>query len=94
MGGKFSDAMKVARSIKNDTIELSDDELQQAVNTEIQQAVNTEIQQLGKADDPLVSLTIKVPKSVRQHWQIETRKANTTVTTEVIEYLSKRFGKP
>jgi hypothetical protein len=94
MGGKFSDAMKIARSVKNDTVELLDEDLQPAVSTEIQQTVNTDVQQSGKVDDPLVSLTIKVPKSVRQHWQIETRKANTTVTTEVIEYLSKRFGTP
>lgn len=94
MGGKFSDAMKAARSVKNDPVETIDTDLQQAVNTDLQQSVDTNLLKSIATDDPLVSLTIKVPKSVRQHWQIETRKANTTVTTEVIEFLSKRFGKP
>jgi hypothetical protein len=94
MGGKFSDAMKAARSVKIDSVEAIDTDLQQAVITDLQYTVNTDLQESINTDDPLVSLTIKVPKSVRQHWQIETRKANTTVTTEVIEFLSKRFGKP
>ncbi len=94
MGGKFSEAMKVARLSRNDSDETIDQDLQQSVLTDLQQSVSTELQQAVKIDDPLVSLTIKVPKSVRQHWQVETRKANTTVTTEVIKFLSDKFGKP
>jgi hypothetical protein len=86
MGGKFSEAMKIARSSRVDS--------EETVNTDLQQSVNTDLQHLGSLDDPLVSLTIKVPKSLRQHWQIETKKANTTVTQEIITFLSNRFGKP
>ena len=84
MGGKFSEAMKMARTLKDE----------QAVNTDVQQSVNDDGQPLEDTNDPLVSLTIKVPKSMRQHWQIETKKANTTVTSEIIKYLTAKFGKP
>jgi hypothetical protein len=84
MGGKFSDAMKMARTVKD----------AENVDTDLQFAVNADLQPLEDANDPLVSLTIKVPRSLRQHWQIETKKANTTVTSEVIKCLSDKFGKP
>jgi hypothetical protein len=53
-----------------------------------------DLQHQENIKDPLVSLTIKVPRSLRQHWQIETKKANTTVTSEIIKCLSDKFGKP
>lgn len=83
MGGKFSEAMKMARTVKNE----------ETVDTDLQQSVNTDGQSLDDVND-LVSLTIKVPRSLRQHWQIETKKANTTVTTEIIKFLTAKFGKP
>lgn len=86
MAGKFTDAMKAAKAVRE-----TDVEEQVEVSTELQQSVNTELKEV---DDPLVSVTIKVAKSVRQHWQIESRRANTTVTADIIAFLTEKYGKP
>ena len=62
------------------------------VNTETGKSVNTEIQKSVSMDT--VSLTIKVPKSYRQHWQIEAKKQDTTVTKLIVELLGKNLGLP
>lgn len=61
--------------------------VQQEVNTDIQNAVSTE-------DDPLVSLTIKVPLSKRNYWQVEAKRSRMTVTEVIVDALETRFGKP
>ena len=58
---------------------------QQAVSKEIQNAVNTEDQ---------VSLTIKVPRALRQHWQIEAKKRGTSVTALIVDYFTEELGLP
>ena len=78
MAGKFTDAMKAAKAVRE-----TDAEEQLEVNTVLQET-----------NDPLVSVTIKVAKSVRQHWQIESRRANTTVTADIIAFLTEKYGKP
>lgn len=45
-------------------------------------------------DDPTVSLTIKVPKSLRKHWTISAKQEDTSVAAVIVEALSKRFGTP
>jgi hypothetical protein len=84
MGGKFSDAMKAAKAVREvDSDSVETEELQQSVNTDIQ-----------IVDDSSVSITIKVPRYLREYWQIETRKARTTMTAEVVEFLTNKFGTP
>ena len=54
-------------------------------STNLQNAVNTE---------KMVSLTIKVPISYRQHWQIESKKRGVSVTQLIVSYLGEELGKP
>lgn len=61
-----------------------------AVNPENSNAVNT----APESDDPSVSLTIKVPLSYRQHWQIEAKKRSTSVTKLIVEALGEKLGLP
>jgi hypothetical protein len=44
--------------------------------------------------DELVSVTIKVPRSLRQHWQIESKRRGITVTQLVVDFLSNTLGTP
>ena len=41
-----------------------------------------------------VNLSIKVPKSRRQHWAAEAKRHGTTLTAAITEALSERFGEP
>ena len=41
-----------------------------------------------------VNLSIKVPKSRRQHWAAEAKRQGTTLTAAIIEALSQKFGEP
>lgn len=41
-----------------------------------------------------VNLSIKVPKSRRQHWAAEAKRHGTTLTAAITEALSARFGEP
>jgi hypothetical protein len=41
-----------------------------------------------------VNLSIKVPKSLRQHWAAEAKRHGTTLTAAITEALSARFGEP
>lgn len=45
-------------------------------------------------DDPIVSLTIKVPRSYRQHWQVESKRNGSSVTQDVIKALTELYGLP
>lgn len=45
-------------------------------------------------DDPTVSLTIKVPRSLRKHWTIAAKQNDTSVAAAIVEALSVRFGRP
>lgn len=44
--------------------------------------------------EPDVNLSIKVPKSRRQHWAAEAKRQGTTLTSVITEALSQRFGDP
>ena len=59
-----------------------DTELHKDVDTELRKAVNTDI----------VSLTIKVPRNLRQHWVIEARSRGTTLSAVIVDYLKKELG--
>lgn len=41
-----------------------------------------------------VNLSIKVPKSRRQHWAAEAKRQGTTLTATITEALSAKFGEP
>lgn len=43
---------------------------------------------------PAVNLSIKVPKSRRQHWAAEAKRQGTTLTAAITEALNQRFGEP
>ena len=80
----LGDALKTDVDTVNASKEKSNTERSNAVNVEVHKSVDTDI----------VSLTIKVPKSYRQHWQIEAKKQDTTVTKLIIESLGKSLGLP
>lgn len=44
--------------------------------------------------DQEVNLSIKVPKSRRQHWAAEAKRQGTTLTAAITEALSRKFGEP
>jgi hypothetical protein len=60
-------------------------ENQKARKPESTQQVNTELD---------VNLSIKVPKSRRQHWAAEAKRQGVTLTAAITEALSQRFGEP
>lgn len=41
-----------------------------------------------------VNLSIKVPKSRRQHWAAEAKRQGTTLTAAITEALNEKFGEP
>lgn len=45
-------------------------------------------------NDEIVSLTVKVPESWRNYWQIEAKKRRTTMRQAIIDALTKEFGLP
>jgi hypothetical protein len=48
----------------------------------------------GTDSDLGVNLSIKVPKSRRQHWAAEAKRQGTTLTAAITTALSERFGEP
>lgn len=60
------------------------------IDTESGKAVNTE----NRIETPSVSLTIKVPLAYRQHWQIEAKRRNTSVTSLIVQALQEKLGLP
>ncbi|MGK7934984.1 MAG: hypothetical protein AB4206_04155 [Xenococcaceae cyanobacterium] len=55
---------------------------EEAVNTELHKDVNKDI----------VSLTIKVPRNLRQLWVVEARSRGTTLSAVIVDYLKKELG--
>ena len=80
----LGDALKTDVDTVNASKEKANTKKSNTVNMEVGKPVNTDI----------VSLTIKVPKSYRRHWQIEAKKQDTTVTKLIIEYLGESLGLP
>lgn len=48
----------------------------------------------GAVSEPDVNLSIKVPKSRRQHWAAEAKRQGITLTAAITEALSAKFGEP
>ncbi|MBW4698466.1 MAG: hypothetical protein KME03_11355 [Aphanocapsa lilacina HA4352-LM1] len=81
MTSKFGDIIKEARNQEN----------QNAVKPESQKASKPE-----EADsvegNPYVSLSIKVRLSQRSHWVAEAKRRRTSITADIIEALTKKYG--
>ena len=88
----LGDALKTDVDTVNASKEKANTEKSSTVNVEVGKSVNMEVGKSVNAN--IVSLTIKVPKSYRQHWQIEAKKQDTTVTKLIIEYLGESLGLP
>jgi hypothetical protein len=92
MTGKYGNLLKKAREKDSET-ENNNESV--SSNTALQQAVNTE--HAGDTEvvkEKEVSLTIKVPKSWRQHWVAECKREGKTLKEVVVEMLSEKYSKP
>ncbi len=93
MVGKFQAAINTAKAVKIQKTVNTD--IHNSVEPDLQQYTNTELQLSVSTDaDPLVSLTIKVPLSKRNHWQVEAKRSRTTVTEVIVDALESKFGSP
>ena len=81
-GAKVAEAKKAS---DQDELKTSNNPLQAQ-----QQRLRTKL----KVDDPLVTVTIKVPKSLRRHWSLSATLIDSNVKEQVILCMTKRFGKP
>lgn len=66
--------------------------IKEARKQENQKARKPDSQQGTHEED--VNLSIKVPKSRRQHWAAEAKRQGTTLTAVITEALSAKFGDP
>ena len=57
-----------------------------------EEAVNTELHKGVNRDIDIVSLTIKVPRNLRQLWVVEARSRGTTLSAVIVDYLKKELG--
>jgi hypothetical protein len=67
--------------------------IKEARKQESQKTRKPEERQIAESEED-VNLSIKVPKSRRQHWAAEAKRQGTTLTAVITSALSKRFGEP
>ena len=92
MTGKYGNLLKKARESDS---EIENKNKSASSNTALQLAVNTE--STGDTEvvkEKEVSLTIKVPKSWRQHWVAECKREGKTLKEVVVEMLTEKYSKP
>lgn len=93
--GTGARSARLGKAIETDVASLTD---QKSVSTEHGKDVTTESGKLvgteNRLDASPVSLTIKVPLVYRQHWQIEAKRRNTSVTSLIVEALQEKLGLP
>ena len=63
---------------------------EEPVNTDLHKDVDTELRKDVNTDT--VSLTIKVPRNLRQLWVVEARSRGTTLSAVIVDYLKKELG--
>ena len=63
---------------------------EEPVNTDLHKDVDTELRKDVNTD--IVSLTIKVPRNLRQHWVIAARSRGTTLSAVIVDYLKRELG--
>jgi hypothetical protein len=81
MTGKFGEIIREARNQEN----------QNAIKPESQEASKPEGASSAKGD-PYVNLSIKVRLSQRSHWVAEAKRQRTSITADIIEALTKKYG--
>jgi hypothetical protein len=100
MTSKYGDLLKKARGENSEAENKNESAsfkkaLQEAVKPAKQQTVNTEdTSETEIVEEKEVSLTIKVPRSWRQHWVAECKREGTTIKEVVTEMLAEKYGKP
>ena len=100
MNGKYGNLLKKARGsnseAENDSESISSNTAKQkAVKPETQLAVNVDnSDEIELTNEKEVSLTIKVPRSWRQHWVAECKRSGKTLKEVVTEMLAEKYGKP
>ena len=100
MNGKYGDLLKKARRENSEADKDSQSALpntakQKAVKPDKQKDINTEnISKTEIVEEKEVSLTIKVPRSWRQHWVAECKREGKTLKEVVTEMLAEKYGLP
>jgi hypothetical protein len=100
MTGKYGNLLKKARgenseADNNNKSASSNTAKQKAVKPALQLDVNTEkTTKTEIVEEKEVSLTIKVPRSWRQHWVAECKREGKTLKEVVTEMLTEKYGKP
>jgi hypothetical protein len=100
MTGKYGNLLKKARgenseADNNNKSASSNTANCKAVKPALQLDVNTEnTTETEIVEDKEVSLTIKVPRSWRQHWVAECKREGKTLKEVVTEMLTEKYGKP
>ena len=100
MNGKYGNLLKKARggndeAENNNESALSNTAKHKVVKPAPELDVNTEDTiETEIAEEKEVSLTIKVPKSWRQHWVAECKRSGKTLKEVVAEMLTEKYGLP
>jgi hypothetical protein len=105
--GKFSGVIAAAKApesqiaIEAESQKTVKPENEIETKAEIQDAREQELQITGKPEnqnsvlpDREVNLSIKVSEKRRMHWLIEAKKQRSSLTREITEFLSQKFGEP
>jgi hypothetical protein len=66
--------------------------IKEARKPESQKARKPDREEITQEEE--VNLSIKVPKSRRQHWAAEAKRQGVTLTATITEALTKKFGEP
>lgn len=95
---KYSDLIKEARKTER-FINRSDSGISTSSNKKEKQ--NSVILENKKQNDSeqereekLAGISIKVPESLRRHWVVEAKRTGKSVTSVIINALTKEFGEP
>ncbi|MBE9044540.1 hypothetical protein IQ255_08995 [Pleurocapsales cyanobacterium LEGE 10410] len=100
MTGKYGNLLKKARgenseADKDNKSAPLDTTKQEAVKPALQLDANTEnMTEAETVKEKEVSLTIKVPRSWRQHWVAECKREGKTLKEVVAEMLTEKYGLP
>jgi len=89
MAGKFGDIIQKAREQESQLSGQPENQI-----TDQQEDQSSGLQENQIASEPEVNLCVKVPKSLRHHWAVEAKRTGVTMTSVIIEALSRKFGLP
>jgi hypothetical protein len=92
---KYGDLIKEARKS-----EASNENNEKVERTQRVEKNNSRILEKQKTTDfqnkeeKLAGISIKVPERMRRHWVVESKRKGKSMTSVIIEALSKEFGEP